>query len=505
MTEKKRTYICIDLKSFYASAECVFRKLDPLKTNLVVADPSRTEKTICLAVSPSLKSYGIKGRARLFEVMSKVKEINEERKRLAPGHHFIGSSIDDDILKKNPELSLDYIIAPPQMKKYIEVSSNIYSIYLKYIAKEDIHVYSIDEVFMDVTCYLKTYHKTAEELTTLLIQEVLKSTGITATGGIGSNLYLAKVAMDIQAKHIKPDKDGVRIASLDEEEYKEKLWNHTPLTDFWRIGKGYEQRLNALGIFTMGDIARCAFGKEEDFYNEDLLYDEFGVNAELLLDHAFGIEPVTIKDIKAYKPEKNSLSVGQVLHSPYTYKQTELILNEMAEEIALELVSKKLVTEEIVLNIIFDKENLSQNKYCLELKKDYLGRPLPKPYHGSKRFKTSTSSTIEIKEAILSIFKEMPNKALLIRKINIAAINVKSFDYLSNIESNRQLSLFNNYEEEKRKEEEKKNILNKEKRIQETLLSIKEKYGKNSILKMNDLEKEATAKERNNQIGGHKA
>ncbi len=316
-------------------------------------------------------------------------------------------------------------------------------------------------MFIDVTDYLKTYHKTAKELTTLLIQEVLKATSITATGGIGTDLYLAKVAMDIVAKHIKPDKDGVRIATLDEEENKEQLWNHTPLTDFWRIGKGYEQRLNALGIFTMGDIAQCAFRKKEDFYNEDLLFDEFGVNAELLLDHAFGIEPVTIKDIKAYKPENNSLSVSQVLHTPYTYKQTELILNEMAEKITLDLVSKKLVTEEIVLSLSFDKENLSHNNYRGELKKDYMKRLLPKPYHGSERLKTPTSSTKEIKEAILSIFKRMPNKSLLVRKIYITALNVKSEASSLQIESDQQLSLFNNYEEDNKKKEERKTMLDK--------------------------------------------
>ena len=358
MNENK-TYICIDLKSFYASVECVLRGLDPLSTNLVVADTSRTEKTICLAVSPSLKAYGIPGRARLFEVVQKVKEVNRARKRKCPYPDFLGESTSATILAKSPELSLSYIAATPRMAKYIEISSKIYSIYLKYIAPEDIHVYSIDEVFMDVTNYLKNYHKSAHELAMIMIQDVLKNTGITATAGIGTNMYLAKVAMDIVAKHIPADKDGVRIAQLDEQSYRKQLWAHQPLKDFWRVGTGYVRRLEALGLYTMGDIARCSLGSKDDYYNEDLLYKEFGINAELLIDHAWGYEPTRMQDIKNYKPASNSISSGQVIHCGYDYEKAKILVMEMMDDLSLDLVHKKLMTNQIGLAIGYDIENLT--------------------------------------------------------------------------------------------------------------------------------------------------
>lgn len=502
MSSTPKTYICIDLKSFYASVECVDRKLDPLKTNLVVADISRTEKTVCLAVSPSLKTYGIGGRARLFEVVSKVKEINYQRKKKNNYKNFIGESCDDVILKNNPDIALSYIAATPRMKRYIEVSSKIYSIYLKYIAKEDIHVYSIDEVFMDVTNYLKNYKMTAHELTMTIIRDILKTTGITATGGIGTNMYLAKVAMDIVAKHMKADKDGVRIAQLDEMTYRKTLWIHTPLTDFWRVGKGITKRLNDMDIYTMGDIALCAYK------NEDILYNEFGINAELLIDHAFGYEPTKISDIKKYKPKANSLSVGQVIHCPYTFEQTKTLLCEMAEDLSFDLITKNKVTNKIVLNIQYDISNLDEEssnfKYVNELKKDYLGRMLPKPTKGTYTLKNYTSSAKEIKNALLSIHEETTNKNLLIRKINIAAIDIKEDDFTINDDS-YQISLFTDYEAKENEIKKQKEEQHKEKEIEKTLLTIKKKYGKNSILKLNDLEEEATTIDRNNQVGGHKA
>ncbi len=503
---KKRTYLCIDLKSFYASVECVERHLDPLKTNLVVADLSRTEKTICLAVSPSLKAYGLKGRSRLFEVIQKVKQINQERKKRCPYPDFLGKSVDDSILRNNNELALDYITATPRMHRYIEVSSDIYAIYLKYVAKEDIHVYSIDEAFLDVTDYLKNVNLNAHELCRNIIREIYQKTGISATGGIGSNMYLAKVAMDIIAKHVKADQDGVRIAKLDELSYQKQLWSHTPLTDFWRVGKGYEKRLERLGLYTMGDIARCSLGKEEDYYNEDLLFDEFGVNAELLIDHAWGYEPTTIKDIHDYHPKENSLSLGQVIHCPYDYAKTRTLIIEMAEELSLKLVDKNLLCDSASLFLIYDVSNLKEDNFHGTIKKDYMGRDMPKPDSGSLSF-AYTSSTKKLRKQFLSLYDRICDRSLLIRKINLSAHHLKTKEevYLENKEKNVQLSLFENEDNKKKEEEEKKKEEDKETQVQKTLLSIKKRFGKNAVLKVEDLLDEATTKNRNDQIGGHKA
>ncbi len=500
MNEQK-TYICIDLKSFYASVECVKRNLDPLKTNLVVADISRTEKTICLAVSPSLKAYGLKGRSRLFEVVEKVRQINIERKKKCPYRDFLGESSDSDVLLRSPELRLSYIVATPEMKKYMEVSSHIYSIYLRYVAKEDIHVYSIDEVFMDVTAYLHKYHDSAHEMALLMIKDVLRETGITATAGIGTNLYLAKVAMDIVAKHVKADEDGVRIASLDEMSYRRQLWNHTPLTDFWRVGRGYAKKLEDMGLYTMGDIAKCSLLKTKE-YNEDLLYSTFGVNAELLIDHAWGYEDCTMKDIKNYKPGSNSLSVGQVIHCPYDHRQTRILLCEMIDELSLTLTQKKMETDMIGLTLIYDVSNLEAG-YHGEIKKDYMGRNMPKPYSGRIRLDHHTSSDRELREALLSLYDRNVNRNLLIRKLNISFGNLQ--EEKEQHEDSFQISLFEDYSSVMKRKETEKKEREKDKKIQEAVLSIKNKYGKNAILKANDYEKDATQRERNEQIGGHKA
>ena len=396
MTDKgQRSYIAIDLKSFYASVECKERELDPMTTNLVVADKSRTEKTICLAVSPSLKSYGIPGRARLFEVVQKVKEVNKRRICMAPGKKFAGASVDNEEIKLHPELELDYITAVPRMALYMKCSTEIYNIYLKYVAPEDIHVYSIDEVFMDVTDYLNTYRMTARELAGKIIREIQQETSIAATAGIGTNLYLCKVAMDIVAKHIEPDQNGVRIAELTEISYRKLLWAHQPITDFWRVGPGYAKKLAEVGLFTMGDVARCSLGKPGEYYNEDLLYRLFGVNAELLIDHAWGWEPCTIADVKAYKPENNSMGAGQVLHCPYNFEQTKIVVKEMIDQLALDLVDKRLVTDQIVLTIGYDIKNLEQGtkKNVGEITTDWYGRKLPKHAHGTANLKLHTSSS----------------------------------------------------------------------------------------------------------------
>lgn len=505
--DKKRTYLCIDLKSFYASVECVRRNLDPLTTNLVVADSSRTEKTICLAVSPALKKYGIPGRPRLFEVVRKVDDINLERLKKLKNKSFTGDACDSGLLAQFPSLKLNYIVALPHMKDYIDVSSKIYGIYLKYVAKEDIHVYSIDEVFMDVTDYLSNLKMSAHELCMTIIKDVLKNTGITATGGIGSNLYLAKVGMDIVAKHVKADKDGVRIAELDEMTYRQKLWEHRPLNDFWRVGKGYERRLNALGLYTMGDIAKCSCGTEGDFYNEDLLYKEFGVNAELLIDHAWGYEPTTIKDIKEYRPLNHSLSVGQVLHRAYTKEEGKTIVYEMAEDLSLQLFSKHLVTKGLELWLDYDHDNLndseSMSDYQGALVRDYLGRTMPKPSHGKVSLKNFTSSTSEISESLERIYDDIMIPFFRIRKLRVVALEVIDEKKCPK-EETYQMSLFDCLEPEKGKKQRKEDA-DKEKRVQKALLSIRDKYGKNSVLKAVDYKEEATGRERNNQIGGHKA
>ena len=413
--EENKTYIAIDLKSFYASVECRERNRDPLTTNLVVADPSRTEKTICLAVSPSLKAYGIPGRARLFEVVQKVREANNIRRRNIPDHHFTGTSDDSTKLSADMSLQLDYIIAPPRMALYMEYSTRIYDIYLKYIAPEDIHIYSVDEVFMDVTGYLNTYHMTARELAMTMIQDVLKTTGITATAGIGTNLYLCKIAMDIVAKHIEPDKDGVRIAELDEMSYRRQLWTHRPLTDFWRVGKGYAKKLEAIGIYTMGDVARCSIGKAGDYYNEALLYKLFGINAELLIDHAWGWEPCRISDVKAYKPETNCISSGQVLQCPYDYDKARRVAREMAEAVSLDLLEKRLVTDQVTLTVGYDIENVASSNFRGETVTDPYGRNIPKHAHGTATLTRKTSSVRCITDAVLSVYESKVDPKLTAR------------------------------------------------------------------------------------------
>lgn len=494
MTEKK--YLCIDLKSFFASVECVERGLNPMTTNLVVADKGRTEKTICLAVTPSLKAYGIPGRARLFEVVQKVREVNNQRRLNAPKRTFSDKSFNSEELNNNPSLELDYIVAPPRMAHYMEYSTRIYNVYLKYIAPEDIHVYSIDEVFIDITHYLATYKLSAHDFARKLIQDVLNTTGITATAGIGTNMYLAKIAMDIEAKHIPADKDGVRIAELDEMSYREKLWSHKPLTDFWRVGKGYANKLERYGMKTMGDVARCSL------YDEDLLYRLFGVNAELLIDHAWGWEPCTIKEIKAYKPTTNSLSSGQVLQTPYYFDKAKLVTREMAEALALELVEKALVTNQVVLTIGYDIDNLTDEniQYKGDIVTDFYGRKVPKHAHGTANIPRYTASSKMIVDATMELYDKIIDKSLLVRRITIAVCKLqKEKDVINN--QTEQLDLFTDYEKKNKQEEN----LAKEKRMQEAVLSIKKKYGKNAILKGMNLEEGATAKERNSQIGGHKA
>lgn len=506
---KERTYLSIDLKSFYASVECMARDLDPMTTNLVVADASRTEKTICLAVSPSLKAYGIPGRARLFEVVQRVKEVNAQRLRNAPGHKFTGASTSAPELKAHPELTLDYIIAPPRMASYMKQSAKIYDIYLKHVAPEDIHSYSIDEVFIDATSYLQSFRISARDFAMKIILDILQTTGITATAGIGPNLYLAKIAMDIWAKHITPNKNGVRIAELDEMSYRRQLWMHRPLTDFWRVGVGYAKKLESLGLYTMGDIARCSTGKPSEPYNEDLLYDLFGINAELLIDHAWGWEPCTIADIKAYKPSSNSVGSGQVLECPYDCEKTRLVVREMADQLALELVDKGLVTRQLVLTVGYDIENLSntgqRQAYHGEVVTDRYGRKIPKHAHGTVNLNTYTSSTKQILDAVTELFDRIIDKDLLVRRLNLSAAHVLDEAAAKKEESVEQLDFFSvsaaGQEEKEREEAERI----REKKRQQALLEIKRKYGKNAILKGMNLQEGATAKDRNGKIGGHKA
>lgn len=500
---ENRTYIAIDLKSFYASVECIERGLDPLGANLVVADASRTEKTICLAVSPSLKAHGISGRARLFEVVQRVKEVNAERLRKAPGHKFTGSSYYAAELKESPELSLDYVIAPPQMAHYMECSTKIYQVYLNYVAPEDIHVYSIDEVFIDATSYLRTYRLTAREFAMKMIMDVLSRTGITATAGIGTNLYLCKIAMDIEAKHLQADKNGVRIAELDEMSYRRSLWSHRPLTDFWRVGSGYAKKLEANGMFTMGDVARRSVN------DEWTLYKLFGINAELLIDHAWGWEPCTIAEIKAYRPSTNSISSGQVLHCPYSFEKAKLITREMADMLALDLVDKGLVTDQIVLTIGFDIENLRdpaiRGQYHGAVTTDHYGREVPKHAHGTGNLGRHTSSTKQIVEAASALFDSIVDKNLLIRRINVTANHVIEEAALPKEPEAEQLDLFTDYAEEEARRKAEETELERERTMQLAMLTIKKRYGKNAILKGMNFEEGATAKDRNSQIGGHKA
>ena len=509
MMAKQKTYIAIDLKSFYASVECKERNRDPLTTNLVVADKSRTEKTICLAVTPSLKSYGIPGRPRLFEVVQKVREANNKRRWKAPNRTFNGSSDDMAELDANPALEIDYIVAPPRMAYYMEYSTKIYNVYLKYVAPEDIFPYSIDEVFMDVTDYLQTYRMTARELAMTMIQDVLKTTGITATAGIGTNMYLCKIAMDIVAKHIEPDKNGVRIAELDEMSYRKKLWSHRPITDFWRVGKGYAKKLEEHGLYTMGDIARCSIGKPNELYNEELLYKLFGINAELLIDHAWGYEPCTMEQVKAYKPETNSVSSGQVLHCPYDYEKARLIVKEMTDQMVLDLVDKGLVTDQLVLTIGYDIENLSnanpRNQYKGEVTIDRYGRKVPKHAHGTANLEKKTSSTRLITNAVMDLYDRVVDENLLVRRITITANKLVDEKSVKQEDEYQQLDLFTDYEALKKKQAEEEEKLERERRMQEAMLSIKKKFGKNAVLKGMNLEEGATAKDRNEQIGGHKA
>lgn len=500
-----KSYIAIDLKSFYASVECIERGLDPMDTNLVVADNSRTEKTICLAVTPSLKSYGVSGRPRLFEVVQRVREINATRLYNLRKREFSGFSYNKKELDDNLNLKLDYIVAPPRMSFYMEYSTRIYNIYLKYIAPEDIHVYSIDEVFIDVTSYLNTYGLSAKELVQKIILDVLHETGITATAGIGTNLYLAKIAMDVVAKHIPADEHGVRIAELDEISYRKQLWDHRPLTDFWRIGRGYTKKLESVGLYTMGDIARCSLGKETDYYNEDLLRRMFGKNTELLIDHAWGWEPVTITDIKNYKPDNHSIGSGQVLHCGTDFDKTKIIVREMTEMLVLDLVSKNLVTDQLVLTVGYDRENLMDpvrmRNYKGEYSIDQYGRKIPKHAHGTINLDSYTSSTNVIVRAVLDLFNRIVDENLLVRRINMSANHVIAENEAKQ-DRYEQLNLFDMITEKENVDQEQ---LKREKDIQKAVLDIKKKFGKNAILKGMSLQEGATAIDRNNQIGGHKA
>ncbi len=501
---KERTYLAIDAKSFYSSVECIERGLDPLTTNLVMADLSRTEKTICLAVTPSLKAWGISGRARLFEVVQRVREVNAQRQLSAPGRKLTGSSTDDTALKADPSLAVDYIVAPPRMAHYMEWSTRVYNVYLKYIAPSDVHNYSIDEVLMAVTNYLDTYKLSARQLAVKIIQDVLKTTGITATAGIGTNLYLCKIAMDIWAKHVQPDANGVRIAELDEMSYRRNLWDHRPLTDFWRVGGGYAKKLEANGLYTMGDIARCSLGGPGDYHNEDLLYKLFGVNAETLIDHAWGWEPVTIADVKAYKPESKSIGSGQVLQYPYGYDKARLVVREMADQLALDLVDKKLVTDQLVLTVGYDIENL-KGVYQGEVTTDRYGRAIPKHAHGTANMEEYTASTRRIVTAALELFDRIVDRSLLVRRFYLTATRVADERSAPDKKAFEQMDLFTDYAASQERKAEESAELEREKKVQRTMLDIKRRFGKNAILKGMNLEEGATAKERNNMIGGHRS
>lgn len=499
--KKERTYISIDLKSFYASVECVERGIDPLDAYLVVADSSRTEKTICLAVSPSLKKYGVSGRARLFEVVQKVKEINAERLARAPGRLLSGSSYFFHETEKNPKLKVDYIVAPPRMALYMKTSAEIFEIYLKYISPEDIHVYSVDEVFMDVTDYLSSYDLTERQLADKIIKDILKTTGITATAGIGTNLYLCKVAMDIVAKRVTAEKGESRIAQLDEMSYRRLLWEHKPITDFWRIGRGYSRTLARYGMFTMGDVALCSSVKPE------LLYQLFGVNAELLIDHAWGYEPCSIDDIKGYKPQSKSLSSGQVLKEPYDFEKSKLIVREMTELLVLDLVDKRLLTDQIVLTIGYDIANITDKNinYKGEIKTDVYGRKIPKHAHGSENIGRFTSSTKLIVDAAVKLFERIADKELLIRRMYVVANHILDEEAYKRTEQSEQLDLFTDYEAYNARKEKEELFLKRERSLQLAALKLHKRFGKNSLLKGMNLKKGATSIERNGQIGGHRA
>lgn len=500
---KNKVYACIDLKSFYASVECVERGLDPLTTNLVVADGSRTEKTVCLAISPSMKQYGLNGRARLFEVVQKVREVNTDRRYKNYRKPFKGKSYNDLELKKDRSLELDYITAVPRMSHYMKYSTKIYDIYLRYVSPDDIYVYSIDEVFCDITNYLSINKLTPRELVTKMIHDVYVETGITATAGIGTNMYLAKIAMDIVAKHSGADKFGVRMAELDEMSYRKKLWSHRPITDFWRVGKGYAKRLESRGMFTMGDIARCSIE------NEELLYKMFGINAELLIDHAWGWEPCTMDKVKEFKPLRNSISTGQVLHCAYNYEKTKLIIKEMSDLLALDLVAKKLVTDQIVLTVGYDIDNLTipyiKEKYHGEVTVDHYGRMVPKHAHGTINIDHKTSSSKTIVEKTVELFDRIINKDLLIRRINITANNVVNELLVKEDDTFEQYDLFTDYKLKEEMKKKQKEDEEKEHSLQNTILNIKNRFGKNAVLKGMNFEEGGTTIERNNQIGGHKS
>ena len=496
---EQRTYIAIDLKSFYASVECVERGLDPMNAHLVVADESRTEKTICLAVSPALKAQGIPGRPRLFEVVQRVKGINAQRRKRAPGRQLLGASHFASELRRDPTLALDYFVAPPRMAFYIEYSTRIYQIYLNYVDEKDIHVYSIDEVFIDATEYLKASGLTARDLAMEIILDVLRSTGITATAGIGPNLYLCKVAMDVWAKHIEPDENGVRIAELDEMSYRRQLWNHRPLTDFWRVGRGYARKLEEHGMFTMGDVAR------QSVRDEDVLYDLFGVNAELLIDHAWGWEPCAIADIKAYRPDSSSIGSGQVLSCPYSFGKARLVVREMADALALELVDKRLTTDQLVLDVGYDNGNVADGgAYTGEVKADRYGRRTPKPAHGTQRLERRTSSARRIAEAALELYDRIVDPRLSVRRLNLAALNVAD-EREAVQDAPEQLDMFTDYAALEQQRADEEAALAREKQGQQAILEIRRKFGKNAILKGTSLMEGATARVRNRQIGGHKA
>lgn len=506
---EQKQYAAIDLKSFYASVECVDRGLDPLDALLVVADSTRTEKTICLAVSPALKAYGIPGRARLFEVVERVKAANAERRRKAPGGKLTGKSSSAVELAKNPSLAIDYLVAPPQMAHYMKVSTEIYEIYLQFVAPEDMHVYSVDEVFLDLTPYLPALRLSARELTMQMIRAVLQKTGITATAGIGTNLYLAKIAMDIIAKKMPADQYGVRLAELDEYSYREKLWAHKPITDFWRIGKGYAARLAGIGLYTMGDIARCSVGAKTDFYNADRLFDLFGINAELLIDHAWGVEPCTIADIKSYRPESHSVSLGQVLSTPYSYEKGRLIVREMTDLLVLDLVEKGVDADQMVLTVCYDVENLTdparRKSYRGTVVADRYGRETPKEAHGSINLPFRTSSTKIILEKVTELYERIVNPNLLVRRMYVVANHVLPEGSAPAEERAEQLDMFTDYAEAAEAEKRRAEALQTEKTLQKTILEIHRRFGKNAILKGMNFEEGATTKERNRQIGGHKA
>ncbi len=495
---KEKAYVAIDLKSFYASQECVSRGWDPLTTNLVVADASRTDKTICLAVTPALKTFGVPGRPRLFEVNEIIRQQNAIRRGQAPGRQFREKSRDLTALQTDPSLEIDFHIVPPRMAHYVQCSTKIYEVYLKYVAPEDIHVYSIDEVFIDATPYLHAYDNSARTFARTLIYDVLETTGITATAGIGTNLYLGKIAMDIVAKRMEPDAFGVRLAELNEMSYREQLWDHRPLTDFWRIGRGIAKKLETYRMYTMGDIARCSIGGSDRYHNEDLLYKLFGVNAELIIDHAWGWEPCTIADIRAYKPVSNSLTSGQVLHHPYTYDKAALVLREMTDALAMDLVEKGLVTDQLVLTIGYDRESLQDGNYTGEIIYDHYGRSVPKYAHGTVNLKRSCASSRQITRGILELYGRIVDPRLLIRRINLTAARVRPSD--RDMGGGVQLSLF---DEPWQQAEEAR--LERELRQQKAILHIRQKFGKNAILRGMSLEEGATAIERNEQIGGHKA